>query len=296
MDIPQNQKKTNYVVFIGLPNVGKSTLVNSLVGQKVAIVTHKAQTTRNALKGLLVVDDTQLVFIDTPGIFNPKKKLDKFMVNTAWQQVKEANVVCLMIDARNCKSEDQEQLFSRLKKQRVSCNLIINKIDLFKRDRLLELSSELNAAYPFENTFMISALKKDGLKALLKYFMSTAVHSPWLFDEDALTNAPMLFLISEIVREKMLIFTHEEVPHASTVKTESFAEQESLVKIEVTILVKSEGHKKIVLGNKGSMIQKIGTSARHEIEKLVGKKVYLATFVKVKKLDSNPSQSDFIKF
>lgn len=275
------RKFTNWIVFIGPPNVGKSTLVNRLVGEKVSIVTPKAQTTRSSLKGIRVEGSTQLVFIDTPGIFEAKTRNEKILVNSAWQTVNDADEICLMLDVKKALLPKNLELLQHINKRSIMCNLVINKIDLLPKPKLLDMIAQLNQLCDFKNIFLISALNGDGVDKLFDYFMATALPKPWLFDEDDFTDAPLHFMVSEIVREKIIFNTHQEVPYNVYVQTDHWEKKENIEVININIFVTTESHKKILIGKDGSLLKRIGTQARKEIERLVDKKIYLGLHIKV---------------
>lgn len=274
-------QKANFVTFIGAPNVGKSTLLNKLMDQKISIVTPKAQTTRTSLKGIKIFNDTQLVFIDTPGIFDPKTYSDKLMVACAWQMVSGTDKVCLLVDAQSPLTSRNRTTIENLKKEKIQTILIINKVDTISKETLLKTAKSLNDLYTFEQTFMISALKGKGTDSLIDYFISTATAQPWPFGEDEITTAPIKFMVSEIVREKVFLFTNKEVPYTTHIEVEHWEENDNADVISVLIQVRDKNHKKIILGAEGSLIKKIGTHARLEIEELLNKKIYLKTHIKI---------------
>lgn len=278
-----NKQQTNWISLIGTPNVGKSTLLNALVGQKVSIVTPKAQTTRTLIRGIKIIDSTQLIFTDTPGIFSPKNQAGKNMVKLAWQGIAEANQVMLITDTFQYNSEENLSIINRLKQEHLKVSLIINKIDLIRREALIAVINEMKEIYPFENIFLISALKNNGLKELLQHFVQTATLEPWPFGEEDITDAPFRFQIAETIREKIFLNTHEEIPYNVEVEISSIKEEPKLTRIAAEILVKSEGHKKIIIGKHASLIKRIGTSSRIDLEKSLGKKVFLSTNVKLSK-------------
>jgi GTPase len=280
-------QKTNWVAFVGLPNVGKSTLVNQLVGEKVSIVTPKAQTTRHSLKGIKVEGDTQLIFIDTPGIFEARTAVEKLMVKLAWRKMGEANEICVMVDSKKALDKRTRQLLSQLDQKKLVYNLVINKIDKISKPELLSIATELNKLCHFKNTFMISALKNSGVDVLFKYFMKTAKEGPWFFAKDEITNAPLYFMAAEIVREKIFFNTHQELPYNTCVETMHWEEKENITVINVSLIVKNISHKKIIIGKQGALLKKIGTHSRKEIEKLLEKKVFLSLHVKVSPLDNH---------
>jgi GTP-binding protein Era len=285
--------KSNWITFIGAPNAGKSTLLNKLIGTKISIVTPKVQTTRTMLKGIKVIDNTQLVFTDTPGIFQKAKtKLEKYMLSCAWSSLQEANQICLLVDCTKYDELNTQYLIEQLISQNVKVILIINKIDLIKKPLLLPVVEKLSKNQNiFEKIFMISALEDDGVKDLEEYFLQTAKPSPWFFNGEDITDAPMRFLVAEMVREKVFLFTNQELPYNIAIETETWDESDKLVSIRVSIKVIRLGHKKIIIGHAGQLIKKIGTKARQDIEALIGKKVFLSLFVKVTDWDKNIHES-----
>lgn len=279
-------QKTNWISFIGIPNSGKSTLLNQLIGSKISIVSPKVQTTRTMLKGIKMVDDVQLVFTDTPGIFSKvKSKLEKYMVKTAWAALQDGNITCVIIDCIKALSSENLELLNNLAKQKISPILILNKIDLIKKHELLPIIAQLKDMIEFEQLFMISALKNDGIDTLEKYFISTAIQGPWQFDPEHITDAPLRFLAAEAIREKVFLYTDQELPYNIAVIVEKWEETEKLTRIMATIKVVRLSHKKIIIGSGGSLLKKIGTKARIDIENLLGKKVFLELFVKITSWD-----------
>ncbi len=281
----ESKKKCSTIALIGAPNAGKSTLTNLLVGQKISIVSPKAQTTRNAIKAIMVDGDTQIIFLDTPGIFIPRKNLalERMIVRSAWQAIKEADDVCLLIDAVSGFSVNIERIIGDLEKHQIKPIIAINKIDLIKKHKLLEIIAKLSEK-GFEKIFMISALNGDGIIDLKNHLLAMAKPSSWLFNQDEISDAPMKFIASEITREKLFIKLHQDLPYSLCVKTDSWEDlNNGDVKIHQTIYVLKESQKMIVIGKHGSMIKEIGESARKEIAESLGcKKVHLFLFVKVK--------------
>jgi len=276
--------RAGFVALIGAPNAGKSTLLNALVGSKVSIVTHKVQTTRALVRGITVHGRSQLVFVDTPGIFAPKRRLDRAMVTTAWGGAADADLVALLIDARKGLTDEVRAILDTLaafaaERKRV---LVLNKVDVTKRDTLLALTAALNEAARFDRTFMVSALTGDGVPDLLAYFAATMPEGPWLYPEDQMTDLPLRWLAAEITREKLLVRLHEELPYHSTVETEAWTETPKGVRIEQTIYVERESQRKIVLGRGGQTIKAISTAARQDITELLERPVHLFLFVKVR--------------
>ena len=275
--------RCGFVALIGVPNAGKSTLLNALVGSKVSIVSHKVQTTRTQVRGLAIEGDAQIVFVDTPGIFKPKRRLDRAMVTSAWGGAGDADVIALLIDARKGIDEENEAILQRLPDLRQPKILILNKIDLIERSRLLGLASELNAHLTFERTFMVSALTGDGVGDLRRALAERMPSGPWLYPEDQLSDAPLRMLAAEITREKIYERLHEELPYQSTVETEQWQERpDGSVRIEQTIYVERESQRKIVLGKGGQTIKTISQAARKELGELIETPVHLFLYVKVR--------------
>ena len=275
--------RCGFVALIGAPNAGKSTLLNALVGSKVTIVSHKVQTTRALIRGIAIEGKSQLIFVDTPGIFSPKRRLDRAMVTTAWSGAHEADLVAVLIDARKGLDEEAEQLLARLGEVKGPKILILNKIDLIPRDTLLLLTKIANEKAKFDSTFMISALKGDGVTDLKSWLAERMPLSPWLYPPDQMSDAPMRQLAAEITREKLFERLHQELPYHSTVETESWKElRNGEVRIEQTIYVERESQRKIVIGKGGQTLKSIGESSRREITDIVEHKVHLFLFVKVR--------------
>lgn len=278
-----NKTHSGFVALIGAPNVGKSTLVNRLVGTKVSIVTRKVQTTRALIRGIITHNNTQIVLVDTPGIFTPKRRLDRAMVTTAWSGAKDADMVLVLVDAAKGLDEETEEVFASLSKVKQEKILVINKVDSVPRPSLLELAKKLNEGQQFSETFMISALKGTGCDDLLDYLAKKLPEGPWYYPEDQISDMPMRQLAAEITREKLYMRLHNELPYASTVETESWEERpDGSVKINQIIYVEREGQKKIVLGTKGETIKAIGQAARKELMEILEQRVHLFLFVKVR--------------
>jgi GTP-binding protein Era len=275
--------RSGFVALIGAPNAGKSTLVNQLVGAKVSIVTHKVQTTRAIVRGIAIHSNAQIVFVDTPGIFKPKRRLDTAMVTTAWGGAKDADVVLLLIDAERGIRGDADAILERLKDVRQPMVLILNKVDRVKHETLLALSAAANEKVPFKRTFMVSALTGSGCKDLLDYLAETLPAGPWYYPEDQISDLPMRQLAAEITREKLFLRLHQELPYQSTVETEVWKElRDGAVRIEQTIYVERESQRKIVLGKGGQAIRAIGAAARKDIAVAIEQPVHLFLFVKVR--------------
>jgi GTP-binding protein Era len=276
-------RRCGFIALIGAPNAGKSTLINALVGSKVAIVTPKVQTTRTLLRGIAMEGSAQLVFLDTPGIFAPRRRLDRAMVTTAWSGAHDADIVAVLIDAKSGLNDDAEALLKKLQEVRQPKVLILNKVDLVEKAKLLALAQAANEAAKFEATFMISATKGDGVADVRQWLAAHVPQGPWHYPEDEVSDAPVRQLASEITREKLYLKLHQELPYQSTVETESWTERkDGSVRIEQTIYVERDSQKKIVLGKGGQSIKAIGEAARRELADILEKKVHLFLFVKVR--------------
>ena len=272
-----------FVALIGAPNVGKSTLVNALVGSKVTIVSRKVQTTRALIRGIVVENNAQIILVDTPGIFAPKRRLDRAMVSTAWSGAHDADLVCVLLDAREGLNEEADAIFARLADVAHPKILVINKVDLVPREKLLALAKTANDRLAFAHTFMISALSGDGVDDLRRTLASMVPPGPFHYPEDQMSDAPIRQLAAEITREKIFQKLHQELPYSSTVETESWTERkDKSVRIEQTIFVERESQRKIVLGKAGATIKSIGADARKEIAELIEQPVHLFLFVKVR--------------
>jgi GTP-binding protein Era len=269
---------------IGAPNAGKSTLLNALVGQKVSIVSRKAQTTRALIRGIVIEGAAQIIFVDTPGIFVPKRRLDRAMVKSAWTGAEEADVSALLIDARRGLDEESASILERLTEQRGRKLLILNKTDtLTDKTALIPLAASLNERMAFGQTFMVSALTGDGVAELRRAFAAMMPKGPWHYPEDQLSDMPMRMLAAEITREKLYDRLHQELPYRSTVETTSWqAAHGGAVRVEQTIFVERDSQRKIVLGKNGQTIKSIGAAARHELEEITEGRVHLFLFVKVR--------------
>jgi len=275
--------RCGFVALIGAPNAGKSTLLNALVGSKVTIVSHKVQTTRALIRGITLEGRAQLIFVDTPGIFAPKRRLDRAMVTTAWSGAHEADLVGVLIDARKGIDEEAEVLLARLADVKPAKILILNKIDLVPRDTLLLLTKIANEKAKFDSTFMISALSGDGVADLKRVLAERMPPSPWLYPPDQMSDAPLRQLAAEITREKLFERLHQELPYHSTVETESWKQlRGGEIRVEQTIYVERESQRKIVIGKGGQTLKSIGESSRRELTDIVEHKVHLFLFVKVR--------------
>jgi len=282
-EAPAADTRCGFIALIGAPNAGKSTLLNALVGAKVTIVSRKVQTTRALIRGITIEGKAQLIFVDTPGIFAPKRRLDRAMVTSAWVGAHDADLVGLLIDARKGLEEEAEAILDRLGEVKQPKFLILNKIDLVPKETLLALTKTANDRAAFEATFMISALKGDGVADLKKWLAARVPSGPWLYPPDQMSDAPLRQLAAEITREKLFERLHQELPYQSTVETDLWKElRKGDVRIEQTIYVERDSQRKIVLGKGGQTIKAIGEAARKEIAELIEAKVHLFLFVKVR--------------
>jgi GTPase len=302
-----NDTFCGFVALIGAPNAGKSTLINALVGSKVSVVSRKAQTTRSTVRGIVIEGAAQIIFVDTPGLFAPKRRLDRAMAASAWGAAADADVLALLVDARHelggpprgvragvaeeegaaprsmSLSDETETILRALRESKARKVLVLNKIDLVDRPVLLTLAETLNAALAFEETFMISAASGDGLDQLRQRLGGMMAPGPWLYPEDQITDAPIRALAAEITREKLFERLHDELPYQATVETDSWKElPDGSVRIEQTIFVSRESHKKIVIGEGGRTIKSIGSASRKEIAEANDGPVHLFLFVKVR--------------
>jgi len=281
--VTEKQTRCGFCAIIGAPNAGKSTLVNALAGTKIAIVSHKVQTTRARLRAIVVSGPSQIIFVDTPGIFKPKRRLDEAMVEGAWSGASEADAVILLTDVRRGLDEGVLAIIEGLKKSGTQAFLALNKIDLVKAETLLELSRKFNEVFPFRETFMISALNGSGVAKLRERVAALMPEGPWLYAEDQIADVPLRFLAAETTREKLYERLHEELPYASTVETETWEERkDGSVRIDQVIYVERESQRKIVLGKGGQTIKALGQAARLDLEKAFERRVHLFLFVKVR--------------
>ncbi len=277
--------RAGFVALIGEPNAGKSTLLNRMVGAKVSIVTHKVQTTRARIRGVAMEGQSQIVFVDTPGLFAPKRRLDRAMVAAAWGGATDADIVVLLVEAHRGMTEGVTRILERLTEigEGVRVALAINKIDRVEAPVLLGLSAKLNAAYPFEETFMISAEKGHGVDVLRRWLAGQLPQGPWLYPDDQIADLPLRMIAAEMTREKLTLRLHQELPYQMTVETESWEERkDGSARIDQLIYVVRDGHKGIVLGHKGETIKAVSKAAREEMEEFLGRKVHLFLQVKVR--------------
>jgi GTPase len=278
--------RAGFIALIGEPNAGKSTLTNRMVGAKVSIVTHKVQTTRTRIRGVALEGDAQLIFVDTPGLFRPRRRLDRAMVAAAWGGAADADVIVLLVEAHRGLTDGVHTILDTLRervrpKQIVA--LAINKIDRVKSEALLALTAKLNDAYPFAQTFLISAERGHGVDDLRRWLATQLPEGPWLYPEDQIADLPMRMIAAEMTREKLTLRLHEELPYQLTVESENWEERDDgSARIDQTIYVLRDGHKGIVLGHKGETIKAISTAARAEISEFLGRPVHLFLQVKVR--------------
>lgn len=279
-NLPQ---RSGFVALIGAPNAGKSTITNNFVGSKVSIVSPKVQTTRTLVKGIGIFGNTQIILLDTPGIFKPKRRLDRAMVGSAWDGAGDADITVLVVDAKRGFDDETQSIVARLNKKKQEAVLLLNKVDLVQKEKLLELSAKINAAGRFKETFFVSATTGQHLEDFYRYLAENLPEGPWYYPEDQMSDMPLKMLAAEIVREKLFLFLHQELPYALTVEPELWERREDgSIRAEVTIYVERDSQKVIVLGKGGSMIKRIGQAARQEIEELLEERVHLFLFVKVR--------------
>ncbi len=277
--------RCGFVALIGEPNAGKSTLLNRMVGAKVSIVTHKVQTTRARIRGIAIEGDTQIIFVDTPGLFRPRRRLDRAMVTAAWSGAADADMVVLLIEAHRGITKGVEAILDSLAERTDNrpIALAINKIDKVKSDVLLALSAKMNERFPFAETFMISAEKGFGVDDLKSWLAGKLPVGPWLYPEDQIADAPMRMLAAEITREKLTLRLHQELPYQLTVETENWQDRkDGSVRIDQIVYVMRDGHKGIALGPKGETIKAVSMAARQELKEFLGREVHLFLQVKVR--------------
>ena len=280
---PEQATRAGFVALIGAPNAGKSTLINQLVGAKVSIVSHKVQTTRTIVRGIALHNESQIVFVDTPGIFKPRRRLDRAMVDAAWGGAGDADIVTLLIDAERGIKGDAERILERLSDYTGRKVLILNKIDRVPRDQLLELVKQANDAVEFERTFLLSAINGDGCADYLEWLAGEMPEGPWLYPEHQISDFPDQMLAAEITREKLYLRLHQELPYSAHVETEGWeVKKDGSIKIDQVIYIQRSAHKKIVIGKNGDVIKAISTASRKELTELLERKVHLFLFVKVR--------------
>lgn len=284
--INETKQKTLTVALAGAPNAGKSTLTNYLVGEKISIISPKVQTTRDLIRGVFVEGNTQIILVDTPGVFIPKKArlLERKIVKTAWSGIRDAELVCLLIDATEGFNNKIKIILDEFKKKEINNILVLNKVDAVKKPTLLELTKKITDYYPdFKEIFMISAKTGEGVDKLKQYILNQATKGEWIFKDDELTDIPLKFLASEITREKLFLKLDKELPYNVDVETEKWEEFDNGdIKIQQVIYVSRENQKSIILGKRGQLIKEVGTEARQELSKFLEKKVHLFLFVKLK--------------
>ncbi len=284
-DTPSAPTRAGFVALIGEPNAGKSTLLNRMVGAKVSIVTHKVQTTRARIRGVAIHDASQIVFVDTPGLFRPRRRLDRAMVAAAWSGAADADVIVLLIEAHRGLTDGVQTILSGLadKVQGRPVALAINKIDRVKAETLLALTEKMNAAFPFRQTFMISAERGYGCDDLKAWLAAEMPEGPWLYPEDQIADLPMRMIAAEMTREKLTLRLHQELPYELTVETENWEERpDGSARIDQIIYVARDGHKGIVLGKGGETLKAVGQAARAELEEFMGRRAHLFLTVKVR--------------
>ena len=277
--------RAGFAAIIGEPNAGKSTLTNRMVGAKVSIVTHKVQTTRARIRGVAIEGDCQIVFVDTPGLFQPKRRLDRAMVAAAWGGVSDADVIVLMVEAQRGLTHGVQAIIQRLTDRpgNAPVALAINKIDRVQSEALLALTRQLNEAFPFEKTFLISAEKGHGCDDLKSWIASQLPEGPWLYPEDQIADLPLRMIAAEMTREKLTLRLHQELPYQLTVETENWEERkDGSARIDQVVYVTRDGHKGIVLGHKGETIKAVSRAAREELEEFLGRRIHLFLTVKVR--------------
>ncbi len=277
------KSRCGFVAVLGAPNAGKSTLINGFVGSKISIVSPKVQTTRMRVRGITIQGDCQLVFVDTPGIFAPRRRLDRAMVAAAWEGAADADVIVVMVDAKRGIDDDTRRIIEGLKHNGSKAILALNKVDVMARPKLLELTAALDQEGVFTDVFMISALTGEGTQDLLDHLAARVPKGPWLYPEDQISDVPMRLLAAEITREHLFRQLHQELPYALTVETEAWAERkDGSVRIAQVVFVQKTNQKAIVLGKGGQRIKAVGTAARKELEKLMERRVHLNLFIKVR--------------
>ncbi|MGC6511612.1 MAG: GTPase Era [Parvibaculales bacterium] len=277
------QTKFGFIAVIGPPNAGKSTLANALIGQKVSIVTHKAQTTRARLRGVVIEGGAQIVLVDTPGVFDGKRKMDRAMVQEAWAGAEDADAIAVVLDASRDLPKETEMVLAGIQETRKPVILVLNKVDAVRPEKLLGLADELRQKADFRDIFMISALKEEGLFELRNSLVNLVPEGPWHYPEDMAADVPSLLLAAEITREKLFLRLHQELPYALTVETEKWTRRkDGSVRVEQVVYVRRDTQKAIVLGKGGRSIKEIGAQARLDMEEVFGHRVHLFVFVKVR--------------
>jgi GTPase len=281
---PDSPTRCGFVAVVGAPNVGKSTLINQVVGAKVSIVSPKVQTTRTRVMGICIQDQTQVVFIDTPGIFEPRRRLDRAMVAAAWSGAADADMIIHMVDSTKGIDSDTQRIIQGIRKQkRTNVILVLNKVDRVKKPKLLDLAAALGGEGVYADTFMISALTGDGTNDLMTFLGGRMADGPWMFPEDQISDMPQRLLAAEITREKLYLQLRNELPYAATVETESWEDQrDGSIRISQVIVIERASQKGIVVGKGGTRIKALGEAARHDLEEMFACRVHLFLFVKVR--------------
>lgn len=275
--------RCGFVSLIGAPNAGKSTITNDFAGSKVSIVSPKAQTTRTLIKGIGIFENTQIIFLDTPGIFKPKRRFDRSMVASAWSGAADGDILVLVVDAKRGFDEETRAIVDELNDKKREAVLLLNKIDLVEKQKLLPLAAELNAAGRFTETFMVSASTGLNMSDFYRYLAENLPESPWYYPEEQMSDLPLRLLAAEVVREKLFLYLKEELPYSLTVEPELWERRsDNSVRAEMTIYVEREGQKKIIIGRGGEMLKKIGQTARLELEEMLEERIHLFLFVKVR--------------
>ncbi|SCA55096.1 membrane-associated, 16S rRNA-binding GTPase [Candidatus Terasakiella magnetica] len=294
-DMDISKQRAGFVAFVGAPNAGKSTAINHMVGTKVSIVSPKVQTTRTRVLGIMMKEETQIIFVDTPGIFAPKRRLDRAMVAAAWGGAADADHIVVLVDAKRGICNETQTIINTLKEQKRKAILILNKIDLVDKGTLLTLTEKLNGEEIFTDTFMVSALKGDGLDYFVDFIAQKLPQGPWLFPEDQVSDMPERLLAAEITREQLYLKLRQELPYSTTVETETWEEKkDGSIKIEQIIYVARDGQKKIILGKGGQQIKAIGANARKQLEEIMECRVHLFLFVKVRdKWSDDPERYNY---
>ncbi len=292
----QANKYSSWISVVGMPNAGKSTLFNSMMENKLAIVSPKAQTTRNSLKGIKTIGSKQLVFIDTPGLLNPEKRIDKFMLKSIQTALSDSDQILFIHDATRSLQEKELDFLHKSLPKDSEVILVLNKIDRIEKNRLLELTQKFQEAFNFRHILMVSALKKSGIDDLLRLLTDECKNIGWFFEENQITTAPISFLAEEIVREKVLFNTHQEIPYNIFLQTDLIEDKEDIYKIHMTLFTTSLSNKKILIGKQGDMFKKISTQSRLELEKLLNKKVFLRVHIKVQDWEKKLNDKIFVNY
>lgn len=280
---PDSESRAGFVSLIGAPNAGKSTITNNFVGSKVSIVSPKAQTTRSVVKGIGIYGNTQIVFLDTPGIFKPKRRLDRAMVASAWGGLADADIIVLVVDAKRGFDDETRAIVGKLNQNKIQAVLVLNKVDLIQKEKLLSLSAELNNAGNFTETFMVSARTGQNIDDFYRYLAGKLPCGPWYYPEEQMSDMPLKLLAAEVVREKLFLYLRQELPYAVTVEPELWERRsDGSIRAEMTIYAERPSQKIIILGKGGAMVKKVGQAARRELEDMLEERIHLFLFVKVR--------------